>query len=1506
MRHWVHIYNMMRVVIVTVLVTSLTIFATSYIVLSLPSFQNRVRTFGEKALGDFLHTQVTIGKVDLFPYHELVLHDVAIADQSGQPLLNLEKLGAGFSLYNLIIKKRLVFTYAELIGLNAHVTRDDSTSPTNLQFIIDALSSKDKTKPPTQFDLRINSVVIRKGALSYDVLSQAHIGGKFDKSHVRLFNLKADVSLPQIKNNDFIVDLKRMSFEEASGFQLVNLSTWAHVSDEELVLKHLSLELPHSLVTNDSIGVKINSLATLKDDIKRLPIGVTLSNVYITPADLCCFIPTLDKFTEPYMLTLKAEGNIDNVNISTLAINSESQDFSLSLIGDIRNITNLDAIEFNLPHINVAATAPTLSKMTSSLAHLSAESLRILKSCGNIKLRGNANGSKKRIAFNGDISTSLGNVDLRTVLSQKAANGHALKGTVKTDRLELGQLIGKQDMLGEVAMQADVELDFNKQLKAAKFRGAVPSLYFKGYKYTNISADVSLTPTTVDGVLKVNDDNCTVNVAGNAKMAGAASEVDVSMQLDNVNLAKLNIDKKNADKTLTVQADAKFVGDNLDNATGVITVNNLAYVDANDNGFHLKEFVVEASNNTTPQSINIRSDFFNGNIEGQYDIKSFVPSMRHIFAQALPSVIKDTDKKVTCNNSFTFDFVLEPNDELQKIVKLPVSVVYNATLKGYVNDIEGAFSVELSAPYLLQGNKIVENTKLVAFKNADDDNIRTSVTTLFPLKTGKAHVNVDANLVNDRLDTDLGWKMDKQRDYSGHLNCSALMSKDDDGALNFAIDVNPSVISFNDTVWNVQPSKIEISRGGIAVHDFRGSHEDQYLNIDGTVSKDENDELTLDMNKLSLDYVFETLEIENIMFMGVATGKFHARNLLSGSPVIETPNLHVDRIGYNKCIMGDADIEAKWDNETKAINLEADIKQDNGLHSRIFGSISPLKESLDISFEANKAQIGFLQPFMAAITSDISGEVSGNATLFGTFHDVNMYGDVFANSLRFKVDYTNVYYTASDSVHIKPGLIEFSNIVIRDRDGHTGKLSGYLRHKDFHNPVFDFTVKDAKELLCYDITEKMNARWYGSIYGNGAAYVKGEPGLVEIGVNMETVERSKFTFVLTDQEDALEYNFITFTDSHKAPEPENDDIPQIVKDLQKKNDTSGADNPSVFKINLQANITPEAQLIVVMDPVGGDRIKANGSGNMRLTYDSTDEALAMYGKYELQKGNYNFTLQDVVIKDFTIADGSSISFNGDPYDATLDIRAKYSLNASLLDLDESFALDRELNRTSVPVQAILLAKGSMNQPDISFDLDFPTISSDATRKVKSIISTEDMMNRQILYLLALNRFYTPEYMGNTGRGNELSSVASSTLSSQLSSMLGKLSDNWSISPNFRSDKGDFSDMEVDVALSSQLLNNRLLLNGNFGYRDNSMNTRNTNFIGDFDIEYLLNRKGTIRLKAYNHFNDQNYYVRSALTTQGVGVEFKFDFDNPFVKKKIKLFKQKHAKDSVSAPAKKVK
>ena len=210
----------------------------------------------------------------------------------------------------------------------------------------------------------------------------------------------------------------------------------------------------------------------------------------------------------------------------------------------------------------------------------------------------------------------------------------------------------------------------------------------------------------------------------------------------------------------------------------------------------------------------------------------------------------------------------------------------------------------------------------------------------------------------------------------------------------------------------------------------------------------------------------------------------------------------------------------------------------------------------------------------------------------------------------------------------------------------------------------------------------------------------------------------------------------------------------------------------------------------------------------------------------------------------------------------------------------------------MPVDALLKVRGDIHAPEIKFDIDLPTVTSEVKRKVMSIISSEDMLNRQVIYLLALNRFYSPEYSG-VEQGSEIASVASATLSSQIQNIIGSLTDRFTLAPSFKTEKSDLSDMEVDLALSSSFFDNRLLVNGNLGYRDKS--TSQTTFIGDFDLEYLLSRDGKLRLKAYNHFNDASYYLKSALTTQGIGIVYRKDFDDPL--KFIKSFLRRKRKNT---------
>ena len=1490
------IYNVLRSVVVTALVTVVVLFALAYLLLLLPPVQQRLCDAGEKALGEYLKTQVDIGSMSISPFNQLELKDVLINDQQGDSLLTIDKIGAGISLKDLIADRRIVVTYGEIIGLSGHVTRPDKGSPTNMQFIIDAFKPKED-KPPKPFDVQIKHVVVRQSALTYDVLDQPRKPGRLDPNHLAVSNLRADLSLPQLKNNDFDIRVKRLSFDEGSGLSLKRLSTDVHITDNALDVKDLKILMPGSDIRLDDIHLEYSSLKNLGTELANMPLCVCTPGSTVTPSDFAALAPQLKSLNSPLRIATTVVRDGNRIDVPVLNVRDNDGTLALNAHGGVVLPTAGGYHSLDLDRIDLDVTSGKLDQLMNLVPGLSTQARNLVARCGNVKIDGELHKTPSNLRFNGRVGTSLGDADLNgTLAHQPGAN--RFTGYVKTDGLGLGTLLDKRDLLDQVAIDAQVDALMKGNDLSGHIQGHIPFVDFKGTRYHDITADVDKQGSTFTGKLAMNDHNGVIDIDGTAVLDGANSNYDLNISTNGLNLANLGLTRKYPNHRLSATATASFWGNSLDNASGHVEVNDFTLTDAQGKGLRFNTLQLNADNNGYDKVISIDSDHISGYVSGQYDFKTIVPTVKHMLANAFPLYFGDYADYTHGGlpNDVKLDLVINPDDALNEMLNLPFKLAYRAVVEGNLSEDDTTFNLVVNAPLIVQGsNKVIEQTRLLMELDSATNRVTLNAQSRYPAKNGMIDLNLDASGQDNRIDANLAWRMPLERDFHGNLNLSSLIDRGESGGLKADIDLLPSQLVFNDTIWQVNKGHVGIDNGAVVVENLSGGHDDQFIHINGKVSHDPDDELCLEMNDMNLDYVFETLAIDHVDFGGRATTKIYASDLLSGSPKVYSPSFAIKNISYNDALMGDLDIEVKYDNDSKGILVSGDINQPNGRVSQLDGGIYVADDSLYIVFDTDHANVSFLKPYMEAFTSDVEGEMSGKAILFGNFHTINLEGDIVADSIRFYLDYVNCYYTASDvPIHIIPDYIEFSDIPIHDRDGHEAKLGGWLKHDAFHRPEFNFAITDARNFLSYDTNPSINPDWYGTIYGNGSCFVEGGPGIVNIRVNMTSAPRSKFTFVMSDAEQADSYNFITFRDRDAKDEPVTnqvvDSLELVLSQLKQQVQQEENSEPSAYNIDLQGDITPDVALTVVMDPVGGDRIKATGSGHMRLTYNNNGE-LETYGKYTLDKGTYNFTLQDVILKDFTIREGSSISFQGDPYAAVLDLEAIYSLNANLQDLDESFAIDPLLSRPNVPVHALLRAKGIISQPDISFDLDFPTLTAENTRKVKSIISNDEMMNRQIIYLLALNRFYTPDYSSGTSASENdfITSVASSTIAGQLSNILGKMTDNLSIAPNFRT-KGDLSDVEVEVALSSQLLNNRLLLNGNLGYRDNasnavnSDNVTNTKFIGDFDLEYLLNPKGTFRLKAYNHFNDQNYYQRNALnttrTTQGVGIVWKHDFDKP--------------------------
>ena len=318
--------------------------------------------------------------------------------------------------------------------------------------------------------------------------------------------------------------------------------------------------------------------------------------------------------------------------------------------------------------------------------------------------------------------------------------------------------------------------------------------------------------------------------------------------------------------------------------------------------------------------------------------------------------------------------------------------------------------------------------------------------------------------------------------------------------------------------------------------------------------------------------------------------------------------------------------------------------------------------------------------------------------------------------------------------------------------------------------------------------------------------------------------------------------------------------------------------PSDLRMNFRINATPDATLRLLMDAESGDFVALNGSGSLRASYFNKG-SFNLYGNYVVDHGLYQLTIQNVIKKAFDFEQGGTIAFGGNPYDAALNLKAVYVVNGvplSDLNLGQSFSTN------NTRVNCIMNITGTPEQPKVDFDMEMPTVSSDAEQMVRSLINSEEELNQQMIYLLAIGRFYNQDSNAMNQEGQSQTSLAmqsllSGTISQQINNVLKNFikTSNWNFGANISTGNEGFNNAEYEGLLSGRLLNNRLLINGQFGYRDNPNAT--TSFIGDFDIRYLLLPNGNLAVKVYNQANDR-YFIKNSLNTQGLGLIMKKDFN----------------------------
>ena len=415
-------------------------------------------------------------------------------------------------------------------------------------------------------------------------------------------------------------------------------------------------------------------------------------------------------------------------------------------------------------------------------------------------------------------------------------------------------------------------------------------------------------------------------------------------------------------------------------------------------------------------------------------------------------------------------------------------------------------------------------------------------------------------------------------------------------------------------------------------------------------------------------------------------------------------------------------------------------------------------------------------------------------------------------------------------------------------------------------------------MLVMNLPYEPQALFYGKVYGTGDLNINGNDAECKIAVNARTEGNSKFYLsVNTASVATTSSSFIHFV----SPDTTSQRLLKLLNNKEKDNIQTITPTTKLL-LALQIEATPTTEIYIKMG--GDDGIRGRGEGNIQLNYDDSSGDIHMLGTYTLQSGLFSFSLGNIVRRNFDIAEGSSVTWSGDPLSPIVDITGSYNTTASLRDLFGSDMSQVGTNRTSVPVSCVLHMTDKLFNPIMKFSVKLPQSDESVQSQINSIINTEEMLMRQVIYLLVFNRFYTPDYLQGTQTIglNETYSLLSSTITGQINSWLSKLTDVFTMGFNFRTDgEGETASQEYEANFQIRPIS-QLIINGNFGYRYNDLSNRP--FFGDLDIEYLLTQNGKLRAKAFTHTVDK-YSLKQANTVQGIGLIFKHDFNWPIKQKK---------------------
>ncbi len=1432
--------------------------------------QTYLTTVATEKISERLNAEFHVGRVSISLFNRVILEDIYIKDQMEDTLMKAGRMSATVHYLDRR-ERRVLFNNVEIDKATINLYRD-STGVLNAAFLIDALSrEEERDTEREQWEIYINSVDLKESRFTFVNGTPEEPDGVIDFSNMDVSRLNLRMSRIRRSSDTLLFNINHLSFEEKSGFRLNNFSSRNSIGKRHFLTSLLHLETESTSLHLDSLHLGFEDPSAFEDFSNRVGINASVSPSRINLPDIGFFIPGLKEYPADISIEGAIRGNVGNLKGDDVNISFSEKTSILSSF----NLVGLPEVEKTYIFLDLQSLSTTsddleeVIRMGKSGETIFPEEFREL---GEINYTGKFTGFIDDFVAYGELSTGLGDIFTDLSLRPDTSNTLVFNGEVRTRDFQAGRF-SKTENIGKITFNVTAQ-GFHSPATGinADLLGVIDSLEIMEYNYRNIDLSGYLADRRFDGSASVEDSNIRLDFVGNLDFSDETPVFDFSAKIDDARLYDLNLSRADPEYTVSFMLGANFMGSNIDNMDGEIRLTGARFSKSAAK-LNMDTLSLTAFEYNGERKIELSSTFAQGEISGQYEFATLANSLHRLVAHYLPSYSSENrGNDHATKNNFVFFLELYNTSEITGFFLPHISIAEDSRIEGTYQPEEYFIEIEGMSPRISVNNYTVHNLKARSSREEDRLVFRSVAEAATIGKDYRAdNIRLYSSAFEDSVRFETEWDNKKSLRYSGNIKAGASLEKVSGKTMPVvSICIEPTKVVVADSTWHIGVCNMTLDSTSYSVENFNFSHGDQSIQIDGKISENPSDSLFLR---------FSNFELENLELLNL-TGNMSLNGILSGGASVTEwysntsfhGDLSVNELTFNEEEFGDMKIISDWNNVMESVYVNAESQLNGERIMGLYGTYTPESKGFDFNISLGNVSLKAFDRYEDEIFDDLEGFASGDIHLGGVTERPLINGNIMLDDAKFTVDYLQSRFNFTHSVNIIDNQIVFNDIEVFDVNGNTCIANGRVTNSNFDDFRLDISLRPER-FMALNTTQRDNNTFYGRVFASGIVNLTGPVNNVHIDISART-ERNTRIFIPLDQTMAAgDFQFVRFKSQVDKGE-EYETAPENPYQV----DLTG------IELDFGLDVTPDAETQIIFDSRIGDIIRGRGTGSLKMEIDAQGR-FGIFGDYEFEQGDYMFTLQNVINKRFDIQRGSTITWSGDPGDANIDMTAVYRLRAPLNNLDSELGFQMAEGQTGrIPVVCEINLRNRLLNPNIDFGINLPTVDSQTRQYVEALLNTEEKINRQFLSLLVINNFLPEqEYARAGGAGSNFGlsatgagmTTVSEFLSSQLSSWLSQLSNDIDLGVNFR--PGDeITPDEVELALSTQLFNERVSINGSVDV--GGRQTTTSNIVGDVDVDIMLNRSGKLRMKVFTRSNDNLIRPNLAPYTQGIGIYYREDFD----------------------------